>query len=179
MVKNVMPEDKELRSALDHMYKLATQIRGQFIDQALWMERLIEDAIVVEFFPSEADIPHRFKLLSFVLSVQDLTFSTKISILKDLLKYKHKGIFDNHPGLFKKLEKILQLRNQLAHSTLDTTKEFLSNRYEDRIQLFIFKKGEKKTQVLTMEDMRERGRECHGIIMELINVQNEIVQDIL
>ena len=177
MVKRGIMTDVERDKQRNRLYEHASEIRGEFIDKALWMESMLEDIIACEFFPNETDMPRRIVLVFFVLNVQNLTFATKINILESLLKNFHSGVIKKHPDLFTKLNRIRGLRNLFSHSSLDDTKEFLDKKYEDRIQFFIFKNGERKTRVITGKDATMYANDCLDIITELIKVREEVIQD--
>ena len=177
-----MPDEDVLNSGplfeqLKRLYKRSQEIRGSILDQAIWIERIIEDIISYEFFPDEKEQDKRMKMLSFVLNIRDLTFSSKVETLERLLRMSHSNIISNHPALLPTLNKIRKLRNRLAHSALDTSEEFLAKHHEDRIQIFFYEDGREKKQVLTLREVQERLKECSEIIHELATVRDEVRAD--
>jgi len=177
-----VPEEDVLNSGplfeqLKRLYKRSQEIRGSILDQAIWIERIIEDIIAYEFFPDEGEQDKRMKMISFILNIRDLTFSSKVDALERLLKMRHSNIISNHPALLPTLNKIRKLRNRLAHSALDTSEEFLAKHHEDRIQIFFYEDGREKKQVLTLQEMHERLKECSKVIQELVAVKDEVKID--
>jgi len=78
--------------------------------------------------------------------------------------------YKEHEKLFDGLSKMRRLRNRLAHARLDTSEEFVSKGYTDRIQLVFYEDGEKKQQVITMEEHIQRLRDGSNTTAALIEL---------
>ena len=60
---------------------------------------------------------------------------------------------------------------------LVTSNEFLAKNYTDRIQLQYYdSKGHIQMKEITDTDIRERLRNCSGLVTELMEIRNEITQ---
>lgn len=79
-----------------------------------------------------------------------------------------------HTKLIDELQKIRNFRNRLAHSMLDTSKEFLTNGHTDRIQLIFYKDGQTKKQIITVKESIDRLKGSEQVLFELLDVQSEI-----
>jgi len=155
-----------LKEQINRVYNLSKEIRGRFLDQAIPIEMLIDDIISWHFCPEETR-----RSLFFSLMAPELTFSTKIKILKAILELRYPDLLKEHPKLIGEIKKIKKLRNKLAHSMLDSSEEFLEKRYDDRIRLIFYKKGEKKHLILKVDDIRERLKACSRVLLALVDIQ--------
>jgi hypothetical protein len=169
-----IPANSPEAAALNHIYALSQQIRGVFMDQTIWLDVMITD-ILASYFVT--DPKKRALLSSDVLSGPDQTFSGRISLLQKIVNRSYKAFADEHPNLFDRLGKIRQFRNRLAHSHLDTSDEFLGKGYTDRIQINFFKNGEELSQAITVEDSRQRLKECSEVLLQLVKLQTLVMAD--
>ena len=170
----VIPRDgSELDKQLTGLYQLAQEIRAPFLEQAIFVEKLLEDIIAQYFCPEEG---RRNLFLSLVINGTDLTFSTKILIFERLLILCYPDIIKKHAKLTGEIHKVRRFRNRIAHAMLDASPEFLSQKFTDRIQLVYQEDGRKKQQVVTVAERNERLAACTKIIMALLEIQKEIAK---
>ena len=167
----VTPRDPNSESQLDRLNRLAIDIRGSILDQAIWIEALIDDIVAWHFCPQEAK---RNLLFSLVLKGTELTFSDKIGILECLLRLEYSELKEQYPGLKDHLDKLRRLRNRLAHAMLDTSDQFLQRNHTDRIQLVYFEDGREKQWVLTISERDQRLREFTQVVWTLLAIQQEV-----
>ncbi|GAH13880.1 unnamed protein product, partial [marine sediment metagenome] len=137
---------------IDHLYDVSKEIRGRFLDQAIPIEMLIDDIISWHFCPEDTRQSLFFSLVS-----PKLTFSNKIKILETILQIYYPDLVKKHQNLIKEINKIRDFRNRIAHSLLDASDEFLEKGYNDRIRLVFYRNGEKKHQVITMDNIKKTG----------------------
>lgn len=148
-----IPADSPEAQQLNALYAIVRDIRGTFIDQAIWLEVLATD-ILASFFCT--DKQRRALLSSDVLTGRDATFSGRLEVLEKIVKTWFPEVAASHASLFDQLGKIRRFRNRLAHSHVDTTEAFLSKGYTDRIRLVFHENGQEKSQVVTVTEFRER-----------------------
>jgi hypothetical protein len=163
----------ELLDRLQKLHDTATSIRGVFLEQAIWIELLISDIIMRHFCPDQ----QQYRLLhSLVFSRAEVTFSMKIDVLQRLFKLCYKDLLKKYPNLFPRLNKIRKRRNRLAHSHLDTSKEFLSKGFKDRIQVIFYENGRTKQESITLKNNHKMLEECSRIVHILTELQGEVAK---
>jgi len=148
---------------------MAAQIRGPFLEQAIYIERIIDDIVSLHFCPDETK-----RNLFFSLVMPEINFAYKIDILKQLLKLCYPDLAKKYPKLSKDLVNIKDFRNDIAHAMLDTSDEFMSKKYSDRIQFTSFKKGQTKPHEITSDDIKEKLKDCTRVILMLVEIQTEV-----
>ena len=174
-----MAEAKKLdkNSALDRqlmrVFEQAKNVRGLFLEQAIFIENLIGDIIAGHFCPEEN---RRRLLFSLIINDRNFTFSSKIKILKQLLKLRYPELGEKYPEVIKELKKVMEFRNKVAHRMLDSSEQFLAKKLTDRIQLVYFKDGQEKREVVTVKDMQKRLRACSRLVLTIIGIQEEVIQ---
>ena len=163
----------ELGRQLKQLDELAKDIRGSILEQAIWIERLIENIIAWHFCPEE---DKRYQFFSLVINGTDITFSSKIKILKKLLELYYPDLSQKYPKVTKELNKVRDFRNKIAHAMLDNSLEFLAHRYTDRVQLDVYQDGKEKKLVVTIMDRDEKLKECSRIALALDDIQKEVTK---
>jgi hypothetical protein len=163
----VPPESPEVQK-LNALFALMREIRGAFIDQAIWIDLLTTDILATFFCPNDE---RRSLLSSDVLTGRDATFSGRLETLEKIVKRWFPAFLASHAGLFNRLGKIRRLRNRLAHSHLDSSNEFMAKNYTDRIQLVFHEDGVEKTQVITVTEFHALLQECTQVVTSLVELQ--------
>jgi hypothetical protein len=108
------PEAPPLLDALRILDERAAQMRGRFLNAAILLEGQV-DALLLDFFCSE---PHqKYWFANTLLGAPILTFSEKTQILQQIVKGAYRPAYDKQ--LFKDLNTVRELRNDLAHKPLD------------------------------------------------------------
>ena len=163
------PEDRLLRE----YYALAEKIRGAFIEQTIWIDHLLSDMLAVFFC---ADQSKRALLFSEVLTGQDFRFSTRISLLEAVLEKLRPDLAKPAESLIKKLDKIRRLRNRLAHSHLNATREEIAKLGEHkRITFCFYEDGERKEQTISEEEWRVRMAETSEVMQALLILRDKLI----
>ena len=160
---------------LNQLFELAKHIRGGFMDQSIWIDTILTDILATHFCP---DPIKRGLLSSDVIAGPDSAFSSRIQLLRKILKTSYGSFTQEHPNFCDQLDKIRRFRNRLAHAHLDTSDAFLSKGYTDRIQLAFYEEGERKTQVITVAEIDDRFRECSAVILKLVALRALVQQDV-
>jgi hypothetical protein len=163
----------KLLARLQKLHDAATSIRGVFLEQAIWIETLVTDIIVRHFTSDE----RQYSILnSLIFNRAEVTFNMKIEVLQKLFKFCYKDLLKKYSGLFPRLHKIRRRRNRLAHSHLDTSEEFLSKGFKDRIQLIFYENGRTKQEVITLKNHHAMLQECSRIVHILTKLQDEVAK---
>jgi hypothetical protein len=164
-------ESRDIERELKAVSDLSAEIRGRFLDLAIWVEVILCDIIARHFCPDE----DRYSLFySLIMNDPGLTFSTKSRVFKNTLEHCYPHLLDAHPHVIRQLEKMRRYRNRLAHSLVDTSEPVLSKGYKDRIQLIYYEKGRMKQEVITIKQSRTKLVEASACIRELVAVQEEV-----
>lgn len=133
--------------------EIKARIRSTFLDRFLLIENIVETLIATELFPTESE--GRTKVLSCILNVEELTFSSKVDILHNLLKNRSDKILNKYPDLFPKISRIRKLRNRFAHSLFDNLWDISMGRiYKDKIKMEFFENGEIKAHFLSINELQ-------------------------
>ena len=149
-------------------------LRGRYLIQAIAIEMIIGDIIALSLCPNEDS---RSLFTSLILNYREFTFGGKTQILKKLMESKHPTIVNKHTEIFGQINKVIQLRNKLAHCMLDASDEFLAKNYTDRIQLRYYdRKGHMQTKEITDTEIREKLRNCTVLMIKLDQIRSEITQ---
>jgi hypothetical protein len=164
----ILPPDAPEVERLNALFAIARDIRGNFIDQAIWIDVLITDILAQYFVPDEGK---RRLLSSDVLAGPDASFSGRIDILRKVVFRSYVTFKEEYPDLFDKLDKIRRFRNRLAHARLDTRTEFVAKGHEDRIQIVFDEDGTTKTQIITVGENKNRLAECTAVVLQLVKLQ--------
>jgi len=168
----IIDKNSGLGRQLGQLFELAKQIRAPFLEQAIYIEGLVEDIISRHFCPDE----DRFNLFfSLIINRTDLTFSSKIDILERLIRLRYADLLDKYPKLIDELTKLRKFRNRIAHAILDSSDAFLAKKFTDRIQLIYYEDGQTKQQIVTVAENKERLRACSRLVQTLVDIQKEVV----
>lgn len=168
-------DGSKLDTQLTHLFQLAKDIRASFLEQSIFIEKIIEDILAHHFCPEE---DRRNLFFSLVINGTDLTFDSKICIFDKLLRLRYPDIIESNNKLIDELHKIRRFRNRLAHAMLDTSPDFLAKEYKDRIQLIYYEDGRKKQQVITTTERIKRLSRCSKIVQLLYEIKLEIIKRI-
>lgn len=164
--ENVLMNNPVLRHLMQIKEK-SIDIRGRFLGEAIDIESLIESIISCHFCPDE-DRSRLFE--SLIMNNTDFTFSSKIKILEKLLKKYYEDLFDRYPKIINDANKIRRFRNRIAHTGLDLSKKAWAEKRSDRIRLVYYKDGERKEQIITDTEIKERLKNCSQLYQALFSI---------
>jgi len=168
-----LSKNSALGRQLMRVFEQAKDVRGRFLEQAIFIENLIGDIISWHFCPEE---DRRHLLFSLIINDVNFTFSSKIKVLKQLLKLRYPELGEKYPKMIKELKKVMEFRNKAAHRMLDSSEQFLAKKLTDRIQLVYFKDGQEKREVVTVKDMQERLKACSRLVLVIVDIQSEVIK---
>jgi hypothetical protein len=159
---------------LKQLLPLSEEIRGRYLNQATFVDAFLSD-ILANYFCS--DPLRRVLFFSEVLNSGEFTFSAKVNLLKNVLKLRFPATLEKQPTLQKKLTELMEHRNTIAHSHLDTSFETIGKREPNQITLITYKKGETKKIVITLVDHHRRLAETSEVLQMLRDVKKDMTGD--
>jgi len=119
--------------------ELAYQRRGLILNQTIDLEYAISKYISIFYVRDRYTYEELGNLI-----LNNITFSKKISIVKEIITTKDADFLKVHPTVFKDLEKIRKVRNEMAHSILHIEDTFVRNRH--KLKAGVIKLGNKKIE---------------------------------
>jgi hypothetical protein len=174
MIPNVIDPSSEEGKKLGALYQKDNVLRGAYLVQTIGIEGIIGDIIALSLCPNEDS---RSLFTSLILNYREFTFEGKYQILKRLMELKYPTIVNKHKDIFRQINTVKEFRNKLAHWMLDTSDQFLAKNYTDRIQLEHYdSKGHRGTIEITDTDIREKLKNCSGLLIKLMEIRSEITQ---
>ena len=152
-------------------------IRGAFLAHVIPIEELVKDIISYHFCSDEEK---RKQFISLILNGRDYTLASGIEILEKILDIHYHDLTQRYPKLIDDLDKIIQFRNCLAHSMLDTSDGFLAKNYMDRIRLISYDdRGQTNYRDITRSEIDERLEDCIDIHFALVDIRVEVRDRVL
>ncbi len=130
-------------------HEKASDFRGRLINASISLEMRLAE-IFTNFF-NQDEIKRRF-MYSSIFTNSDLSFSSKTKILSELIARFYPDVLDLFPDILGDLSQVAHLRAIVDHSMVDSTHDFLKNRYSDRIQFIYFSEGQPQKMIITDED---------------------------
>lgn len=152
-------------------------IRGAYLAHVIPIEELVKDIISYHFCSDE---DRRKQFISLILNGRDYTFAHGIEILEKILDIHYHDLIQRYPKLVNDLNKTRRLRNELAHSMLDTSDKFLAKNYSDRIRLISYDdRGQTNYIDITRSEIDERLEDCIDIQFALVDIRVEVRDRVL
>jgi len=170
-------EDKEDFMSLltiNFLFSQSSKFRGKAIDIAIMLEAMLVE-FLGKYFCKE-DKKKNTLLKSVILDRQN--FSSKITWIKKILKIEHTEIYKKYESDLKEISRLIDFRNNLAHSILDSGEEFLNeikkNPLPERIRITYYKDDDMKTEVLTREDIENFYTDCYKSMTKMAALEKEL-----
>lgn len=180
---------KDDRVKLNHMvtisllYTQSAKFRGKAIDISIFFETALS-MFLASYFCSDKD--KRSRLNSYVFDRMPLT--TKFNLLKKLLKLNHQELWNEHRAALKRCSKLIEFRNDIAHSMLDSSSEYATKLREeyskgpehsrtqkaDKIQISYFENNDLKTKEITRTQIDKFYKDMYKQIELLQNIQSAL-----
>jgi hypothetical protein len=153
------------------LIKLDMVIRGSYLGHVIPIEEIVKDIVAHHFCSEER---RRLQLISLILHGRDFSFSLAIEILEKILT-SYPEVQNKYPRIVKELDKIRRFRNDLAHSELDTSEEFLSKNLKETIRLkFYDKEGNTLYREITRGEVDERLNNCLETTRCIVDIRNTV-----
>ena len=122
-------------------YEKASDFRGRLINASISLETRLAE-IFAKFNQDESSI----------LTNSELSFSSKTEILSELIAKFYPDVLDLFADILQDVTQVIQLRTIVDHSMVDSSQDFLKNRYSDRIQFIYIREGQPQKMIITDED---------------------------
>jgi hypothetical protein len=169
---------KLLRAGAEMTLVYDQHIRSQVMYNAIYLEGLLGQIIAWHFCPNEE------KHLWFnylILQRGEISFSKRISILKEILQQFYPDIYADTKGVIGCLDKIRDIRNKFAHAELVLEEDkLLGNKGQppEGVYLRTIEKGKPKDHFYHEQDMNEHLKLANnvGLIVQYIyaEVKNRV-----
>jgi hypothetical protein len=168
----------ERQRKVANVMKLDMTIRGSYLAHVIPIEELVKDIISYHFCSDE---DKRKEFISIVLNgSRDYTFASGIEMLKKILNIHYSDVVTRYPKVIDDLDKIRRFRNLLVHSVLDTSDEFVTKNYDDRIRLLVYDdRGKTNPRDITRDEIDERLEDCLSVHFNLVDIRVEIRDRVL
>lgn len=137
--------------ANEKLHASVREIRGGILNSVAVIDANISK-ILSGYFCTIQD--KRDLLMSEVFTCQSYGLRTKILLLKKILKKELASYLEENDWLFSDLEKLKNLRNKLAHATIDTS-ERAHIKAGTEVGFISYENGKTKTKVVTFEKADE------------------------
>jgi hypothetical protein len=107
-----------MKNTIEQIQIASYNYRGQIINDLIYLERLIDEAIARHLC---VDNDRQTELMELILCNERIGFSNKVQVFEYIFK-KHKSDFvSNNPKIFSDIKKLIEERNIIAHYLLDTS----------------------------------------------------------
>jgi hypothetical protein len=139
----------------------ASYFRGRLIDASISLETRL-----AEIFANlrQDEIKRSFMNSSSAIN-SELSFSSKTKILSALIAKFYPDVLDLFPDILQDLIHVVKLRTIVDHSMVDSSQDFLKNRYSDRIQFIYLREGLPQKMIVTDEDFNASMRKVAELTM--------------
>jgi len=142
-------------------HEKAFRFRSSLIDASISLEvRLAE---IFKTFNRD-DIQGMLMNSSIFLN-SELSFLSKTKILSELIAKFYPDMLDLFPDFLEDVTQVVQLTTILDHSMVDSSQDFLKNRYSDRIQFIYLTEGLPQKMIITDKDFNASMRKVAKLNM--------------
>ena len=129
-------------------HEKASHFRGRLIAAYISLETRLTE-IFTKF--SQDENKRRF-MYSSIVTNSEPSFSSKTKTLSELIAKFYPDVLDLFPDILEDVTHVVQLRTIVDRSSVDSSHDFLKNRYSDRIQFIYFGEGQPQKMIITDED---------------------------
>lgn len=165
------PAHVETAEHLKRYYGLARDIRGNFIEQTIWIDHVLSE-LLADYFCEDAK--KRALLFSEVISGVDSRFSSRISLLKTILHLHRPDLEAAYSSVCEKLDKVRRFRNRLAHSHVKADPEDIAKSQDGRITFCFYEDGVEKEYVASRDDSQLRLNEATNLLVKLLELREKL-----
>lgn len=129
-------------------------IRGSMISSTSVLEQHIEE-VIAKYFCSDEEKSD--ELIAVIIGTHKLTFESKRITLKYVLEKKHPEFIKDNESWFADFERIMKVRNILAHHPLSTDKAIAAEEFKNGRIGFTKFNNKKEINYYTREEIRQHG----------------------
>ena len=152
---------------LDHL------IRGCTLNHSTVIEHSMGRIIAYHF---QMDKERRNLFFSLIMNDPSMTYSRKMSILRDLLKISYPEILGRNKELVKDLRKVMEWRNRISHCNTLVTEEIRAKGDIKRVYYSHYIKDERKEFSISINDFQERLFLMSSVIGRLKDIEREVME---
>jgi len=165
-------------ATMNFLFSQSAKFRGKVIDITVFMEMVIAQILSKYFTANERK---ESLLNSFVFDRMQL--SVKFNLIKKIVKVSHPKLWKKYQRDLKEIESLIEFRNNLAHSMLDSSEDYITSLLEktkdialggkgniEEIQVGFYKNGDFKYEEITQRQIDEYYTKCSkkiGILQQL------------
>lgn len=142
----------------------AYKYRGQIINDLIYLERLIDEAISRHLCAEE---DKKTELMELILCNEKIGFYNKILVFEYIFKKHKKNFVSNNTNIFSDLKKLIDERNIAAHFLLDTSENGRLSFQEKGIIGFVKFRNSTETLWRTQENYLEFHKKTANYIKSL------------
>jgi hypothetical protein len=146
------PEQDALSQYIDLILEMDGIVRTQVLYRAIAIEGTLDRIIAWYFCPDEAKHAGFFSL---IFREGEMTFASKIRILRKIFKAAYPPLAKLFPKVFKVLDELRELRNKFAHCEVVIPEE-LSHVDLGQLKLRYFKDNKEVIEPISIESVNER-----------------------
>jgi hypothetical protein len=172
-------------STINFLLTLSAKYRGKVIDITIFLEMVLAQ-ILSKYFTQDEE--KESVLNSFVFDRMQL--SSKFNLLKKILKTNHIKIWEKYDTDIKEIGELIDFRNNLAHSMLDTTPDYINKvigetkdivseykkRELDEIQIIYYTDLDSKTEKVSQKQVDDFYAKCYEKIELIQKISGEIMK---
>lgn len=164
--------EEKIRQLAKELIEKDTGLRGPIITLTLEVEELIGE-IVECYFCSRTYKRNKFH--SLINNSNQMTLEWKIRIFSDVFKSNYSDIAEKYPRLLNRIGELQKLRNRMAHSRLELSRELFEKGYIDRCQYrYYSSKGERKIETIRLNGWDKKGDEFVKIYEDLKEIKRQV-----
>lgn len=165
--------EAEMTERMHKLLRRAGKMRGEFVDQAIWVDTLLSEIIALHLCP---DKRRKQFLFSTLLGGQGVGLRVKTDVFIELLRDFCPDVLEKHPKLRADLRKVAEFRNKLAHHQLDTSEERLQHPIGDSLYLVTWRRGKETFYEITKGEFASELRRVEALVYELRDIHEEVAR---
>lgn len=156
-----------LEKLREKIFSRDRQYRAQLIYLATTIDDYISQCIAWHFC---TDPKKHLAFMSLLFNRGEVPFSKKIDIFEFILKTEYPDLHQETKGLKDKLDKLRELRNTFAHSTLAMELDKLKKADTGIYVTKLGRKGAKEVEFFSEEDLKARTDEYSNMLFRLMEL---------
>jgi len=157
---------------IGQMLVLQREIRGGILEAAISVERGLDLILANHFCHPKED--RWWQLYSLILASGDVTFRHKAEIAIEILGIAYPELLKKHPTIKTDLNRIVRLRNEIAHSEFAMSSGFGNGTPPDHINLVKYGKGKQTIKRFTRAQAQEEVAKANVLFLVLAEIAAEV-----
>lgn len=166
--------EQDFSDRLKKLQDKTSEYRGRIIDATIHVEGLIESTLA-EYFCNDAK--KKNYLISLLISNSVTNLLTKEKTLTILITNEYPEFLKNHNSLLKEIQEIRGMRNDLAHSKVNSDTKDIESFDGNAIELFYLKDGKEKTKKIDLEILNEHIKKINRTLTALVELNQIVIKE--